>query len=263
MPALDDAMLEKMPSLQAVFYGAGATEAFAPACFRRNVRVFSAWGANAVPVAEFCLAEILLSLKGYYRYVRTLNCRENFNQQLCGPGIYGETVALIGDGAISRKLQSLLKNFNLNVLVVPSKRELRGNLLEEAFRTAMAVSNHLPNNDADAGVLDGRLFSMMRPGAVFINTGRGRQVDEAGMIAVLKERTDLSALLDVTYPEPPEEDSPLYKLPNVFLTPHIAGSLNNEVHRMADFVIDEYCRYAAGEALESEVFPYMLLNAGK
>ena len=78
---------------------------------------------------------------------------------------------------------------------------------------------------------------------------------------VLRKRPDLSALLDVTWPEPPEAGSPLYSLPNVFLTPHIAGSLNNEVHRMADFVLDEYCRYASGEPLQCEVLPWMLLNA--
>ncbi|MBO7741799.1 MAG: hypothetical protein J6S21_04520, partial [Victivallales bacterium] len=202
MPALNGAMMDAMPSLRAVFYAAGATEAFAPACFERGVKVFSAWNANAVPVAEFCLAEILLALKGYYRYVRTLTGPEEFNHGKTGPGIYGETVALIGDGAISRKLQQLLANFNLNILVVPSRKEDRGNLLEEAFRTAQVVSNHLPNRDDDTAVLDGKLFETMRPGAVFINTGRGRQVNEAEMIEVLRKRPDLSALLDVTWPEP-------------------------------------------------------------
>ena len=100
----------------------------------------------------------------------------------------------------------------------------------------------------------------MRPHATFINTGRGAQIDEAGLIRVLKNRPDLTALLDVTNPEPPDDDSELYRLPNVFLTPHIAGSLNDEVHRMARLAIDECRCYASGEALRHEVTEEMLMT---
>jgi phosphoglycerate dehydrogenase-like enzyme len=113
------------------------------------------------------------------------------------------------------------------------------------------------------GVLDGKLFASMREGAVFINTGRGRQVNEAELIEVLKKRPDLTALLDVTYPEPPENGSELYTLPNVFLSPHIAGSLNDEVHRMADYMIAEYKRFANGEATQYEVRESMLITSGQ
>lgn len=70
----------------------------------------------------------------------------------------------------------------------------------------------------------------MRQGATFINTGRGAQVDEAGLIEVFKRRPDLTALLDITCPEPPEDGSELYTLPNIHLSSHIAGSKNDEVH---------------------------------
>ena len=261
MPALNAEMMDRMPELQAVFYGAGATDGFARPCFERNVKVFSAWLANAIPVAEFCLGQILLGLKGYFRYARTLDSKEKFNLQMVGPGCYGETVALIGAGAISNKLQELLKAFNVNVVVVPSRKENRTVSLEEVFAKAMVVSNHLPNRDDNVGVLNGELFASMREGAVFINTGRGPQVNEAEMIDVLKKRPDLTALLDVTYPEPPENDSELYKLPNVFVSPHIAGSLNDEVHRMADYMIGEYKRFANGEETLYEVKESMLLTS--
>ena len=83
-------------------------------------------------------------------------------------------------------------------------------------------------------MLNAALFRSMRPGATFINTGRGAQVNESDMAAVFGARPDLTALLDVTWPEPPEAGSPLYTLPNVHLSSHIAGSLGNEVVRMAD-----------------------------
>ncbi|MBR4883713.1 MAG: hydroxyacid dehydrogenase [Lentisphaeria bacterium] len=246
--------LDRMPKLKAVFYGAGATDYFARPLLARGIKVISAWKANAIPVAEFVLAQIILSMKNYFS--------NNWNNKFAGPGCYGETVALIGAGAISSKLQEMLKvlNMNLNVLVIPSRPERRTISLEEAFRTAYVVSNHLPNREDNQKVLTREMFASMRQGATFINTGRGAQVDEAGLIEVLKARPDLTALLDVTFPEPPEAGSELYTLPNVRLTTHIAGSLNDEVHRMADYVIGDYLHFAAGEPLEHEVTEEMLMT---
>ena len=261
MPVLSDAQLDLMPSLKAVFYSAGATDSFARPLFARGIRLFSAWRANAIPVAEFCLGQILLGLKGYFRASRMLKSPEYFNIKLCGPGAYGETVALIGAGAISNHIRDFLKNFQVNVITVPSRKEKRTVSLEEAFSRAMVVSNHLPNRDDNVGVLNGDLFRSMREGAVFINTGRGRQVNEAELIEVLESRPDLTALLDVTWPEPPEAGSRLYTLPNVVLSPHIAGSINDEVHRMSDYMIAEYKRFASDEPCLHEVCESMLLTS--
>ena len=261
MPALEDRHVQAMPNLKAIFYSAGATDTFAPKCFQHGIRVFSAWRANAIPVAEFCLAQILLALKGYFRANRELKGPAQFNFQYAGKGIYGETVALIGAGAISRKLQELLKAFNINVIVIPSRKENRTVSLEEAFSKAMVVSNHLPDRNDNVGVLDGKLFRSMREGAVFINTGRGRQVKEDELIQVMEERPDLTALLDVTSPEPPPENSKLYHTENILLSPHIAGSINDEVHRMSDYMIEEYKRFSAGEPAVHEVLPGTLLTS--
>ena len=89
----------------------------------------------------------------------------------------------------------------------------------------------------------------MRPGAVFINTGRGLQVNEQELISVLQQRPDLTALLDVTKPEPPQAGSLLYSLPNVQLTSHIAGALNNETRRLVQCVLDEFQRWLQHQPL--------------
>jgi phosphoglycerate dehydrogenase-like enzyme len=253
--------LDRMPKLKAVFYAAGATDYFARPLLQRGIRVFSAWLANAVPVAEFTVAQILLSMKNYFNHTAALKCKENWQRDKIGPGAYGETVALIGAGAISTKVQELLKGYALNVIVIPSRKERRTISLEEAFRTAYVVSNHLPNREDNQKVLTKEMFASMRQGATFINTGRGAQVDEEGMCEVLKDRPDLTALLDVTCPEPPENDSPLYKLPNVHLSAHIAGSWNDEFHRMADYMIDEYNRYVAGEEALYEITEKVLMTS--
>ena len=253
--------LDRMPKLKAVFYAAGATDYFARPLLERGIRVFSAWLANAVPVAEFTVAQIILSMKNYFNHTAALKCKENWTREKIGPGAYGETVALIGAGAISTKVQELLKGYGLKVIVIPSRKERRTISLEEAFRTAYVVSNHLPNREDNQKVLTKEMFASMRQGATFINTGRGAQVDEEGMCEVLKDRPDLTALLDVTWPEPPENDSPLYKLPNVHLSAHIAGSWNDEFHRMADYMIEEYNRYVAGEEPMYEITEKVLMTS--
>ena len=262
MPELTDRQLDRMPALKAVFYAAGATDGFARPLFDRGIRVFSAWQANAIPVAEFCLGQILLGLKGYFRAAVFAPRSPDFcTHRFCGPGAYGETVALIGAGAISTHVRELLKPIHVNVITVPSRKENRTISLEDAFSKAMVVSNHLPNRDDNIGVLNGALFRRMREGAVFINTGRGRQVNEPELAEVLEERPDLTALLDVTDPEPPRADSKLYRLPNVILSPHIAGSWNDELHRMSDYMIEEYRRYASGEPCLYEVCESMLMTS--
>lgn len=263
MPSLTPEQLALLPNLKAVFYAAGATDGFARPLFARDVKVLSAWLANAVPVAEFCAAQIVLGLKGYFRNSRMVKSRADWEnaRAAAGPGCYGETVALIGAGAIATRTKELLAKYSVNVIVIPSRAERRTVSLEEAFSKCFVVSNHLPDRKDNIGVLDGKLFSSMREGAVFINTGRGAQVNEAEMIEVLRKRPDLTALLDVMHPEPPEEGSELYSLPNVRLSTHIAGSINDEVHRMADYMIDELKRYLAGEELIYEVRESMLLTS--
>ena len=262
IPDFSDEEIAMMPKLKAVFYAAGATDHFARKFFARNIKVFSAWQANAIPVAEFCVAQIILGMKGYFRCSRELKSPENWNQKHVGPGSYGETVALIGAGAISTRVKNMLETgYNLKVIVVPSRKENRTISLEEAFAQAQVVSNHLPNRDDNIGVLDGKLFRSMREGAVFINTGRGAQVNEADLVEVMRERPDLTALLDVTMPEPPLADSPLYSTPNIIISPHIAGSLNDEVHRMVDFMFDDFRRFTAGEPTLYEVNESMLLTS--
>ena len=260
MICFSDEQLARMPNLKAVFYAAGATDAFARPLLNHGIRLVSAWRANAIPVAEFTVAQIILSMKNYFTNSAAVRGPESWNQKTAGPGCYGETVALIGAGAISGKVQEMLKNFNLKVIVVPSRPERRTISLEEVFRTAYVVSNHLPNREDNQKILTKEMFASMRPNATFINTGRGAQVDEKGLIEVLKQRPDLTALLDVTWPEPPLEGSELYTLPNVRLSSHIAGSLNDEVHRMADYMIGDYIRFAGGEPLVHEVTEQILMT---
>lgn len=263
MPVLTPVQLDAMSKLKVVFYASGSVKAFAGPLLERGIVVCSAAEANAIPVAEFCLAQILLSCKAAFRNSAQSRRGPWIESEMpSGPGNYGATVALIAIGAVTRHLLKLLQPFNFRVIAVsdyltePGARELGIEKLvdiDSAFREADVVSNHLPDLPGLYKILKARHFASMRKGATFINTGRGKQVDEEGLIEVLSARPDLTALLDVQDPEPPGPESALYTLHNVHMTSHIAGSKNNEVRRMADMMIAEFLAWRDGYPLRHQV----------
>lgn len=268
MWVMTPAELAALPKLRAVFYAAGSVKVFAAPLLAQGIQLFSGWGANAVPVAEFTLAQILLSCKGYFR--DTQDCADQ-EQRVRGrvehgPGVFGTRVGLIGAGMVGRKLIELLQPFALEVLVYDpylstiEAMEMGVELvaLETLFERSFVVSNHLPNVGSTCGLLDQGLFERLPPNATFINTARGAQVEEEGLIRVCRSRQDITALLDVSEPEPPRIGSPLYTLPNVQLSSHIAGSMGREVVRMADYMIAEFLAWQAGQPLRYEVTEPML-----
>jgi len=125
--------------------------------------------------------------------------------------------------------------------------------LDEVFALSDVVSCHTPVLKETEKMIQRRHFELMKPGSTFINTARGAVVDEEGMVQVLKKRADLFAVLDVTEPLPPSGESPLYSMPNVMLTPHIAGCLGPECRRMGKLMVDELDRYLSGKALRYEI----------
>ena len=257
------------PSLKCVFYGAGTVQRFARPFLKNGVKVFSAWAANAVPVAEYTTAQIILSNKGYFLSNRLYHTKGNdvarnaFDK--CN-GNYGETVGIIGAGMIGKLVIEMLKAYKIRVLVfdpfLPDEKAVELGVekcgLSELFERAFVVSNHLANNEQTKGMLNYELFRRMRENAVFINTGRGEQVVEEDLIRILKERPDLTALLDVTYPEPPVEGHPFYILSNCLLTPHIAGSAGDEVARMGEYMLNECKAYLSDGNTRYEVTEKML-----
>lgn len=256
------------PALKAVFYGAGTVQSFAREFLNCGVRVFSAWAANAVPVAEFTLAEILLANKGFFSSEFNYKDERDIKRKYLAnyPGNYSVKIGIIGAGMIGKLVIKLLKNHNFDILVfdpfLPDEKALELGIkkcsLETLFSECQVVSNHLADNEQTRGMLDKTHFEKMQPFSVFINTGRGAQVVEKDLIDVLKMRPDITALLDVTYPEPPENDSELYTLENCVLTPHIAGSTGNEVMRMGEYIKAEYQNFIQNEPCEYEVTSKML-----
>ena len=259
-PVLNEEFLDAAPNLKAVFYGAGGMGyMLTPGVWERGIVVTSAITANSIPVAEYTLAAILFSLKHGWRLARQTRAQRDFPDRNGAPGCYGRTVGLVSLGLIARILLNLLAPFDLEVLVYDpyisdEAAEAMGTekvSLEELFRRSDVVSVHTPVMEETRGMIRGGHIASMRNGATFINTARGVIVRESELIEVLKQRPDLQAVLDVTDPaEPPANDSPLYTLENVTLTPHIAGSVGNECRRMGRYMVEEVERYLAGQPLK-------------
>lgn len=255
-------LLSAASRLQIVFYGAGSirpvvTEQF----WDRGLRITSAYAANAIPVTEYTLSQILFSLKLGWHYALAIKRDGKFPEKYIVPGAYGSTVGIISLGMIGRRVCELLRDFDVNVIAfdpyaekdVEEKLNVRLCSLEDVFRNSDVVSLHAPRLPQTKGMIKGIHFEMMKPNASFINTARGAIVREGEMIDVLQKRSDLFAVLDVTDPEPPSPESPLYTLPNVILTPHMAGSMDSECNRMGKYMADELFRLINGEKLLWEI----------
>ena len=258
-----------LPELRAVFYAAGTVQAFARPFLARDVAVFSAWGANGVPVAEVTVAEIILANKGFYQTMHRGGSPgwPEHDRARPHPGNYGTNVGIIGAGMIGSMVIERLRQYKLNVKVFdPFLSEERAaalgaqkvECLPELFASCHVISNHLANNPQTVNMIDKRCFDRMEDNAVFINTGRGQQVVEADLIAALKEKPGRAAVLDVSWPEPPVPGSELYTMDNVILTPHTAGSIGNEVARMGEYMYREYKAFAAGQPTKYRVTEAML-----
>jgi len=269
MPAFTETEIaEAMPNLKAVLYGAGTVQGFARPFLARGVQVASAWVANGVPVSQYTLAQILLANKGYFQSAArcTTDYRAAGAYSSKFPGNYRTRIGLLGIGAIGTMVAELLMPFGFEVLAfdpfLPAEKaaalQLRQTSLEEIFATCQTISNHLANLPATVGILHGAHFHAMGKNATFINTGRGAQVVEADLADALRAEPGRTAVLDVTWPEPMEPGNPLYGLPNVVRTPHIAGSSGQEVVRMGEWMVGECERLLRGEPLRYGVTERML-----
>jgi phosphoglycerate dehydrogenase-like enzyme len=265
---LESEIKDYLPSLKAVFYAAGTVKYFATPFLNKGVRIFSSATANAIPVAEFVTAQILLANKGYFQAQKeyrkplwkfSFNKARNYSYQK--KGNYKAKIGVIGCGAIGAGVVKLLKSYQLEVLVYdPYLSEERIKELDvkridlvDLFSTCDVISNHLPNIDETVGIINFKLLSLMKKNATFINTGRGQQVVEKDLVKIMRKKPNACSLLDVTIKEPIRPWSKLLRLKNVFITPHIAGSLSNENNRMIEYMLSAYFNFIAGNTDICEV----------
>ncbi|MEV8064830.1 hydroxyacid dehydrogenase [Streptomyces sp. NPDC085995] len=256
-PRLDRDVLDAAPYLRAVLHAAGSVRShITDAVFDRGVRVTTAADANAEPVVHFTLAAVLWAFKkAPFLAADARRFRDDWSY-LDGRGELSgadRTVVVVGFSRIGSRLVRVLRRLGLaRVLVVdpvadPADIVAAGAepvTLAEALPQADVLSLHAPALPETRHLIGAAELAALPRDAVLVNTARGSLIDTAALEAACS--AGLHAILDVTDPEPLPADSPLYTLPNVMITPHIAGSLGSETRRMTASALTELERYAAG-----------------
>ena len=262
-PPLDAAALARTPRLRFVAHAAGTVKNHVPPESFDRIRVSSAPAANALPVAEYTLATILLANKRVFRLQRRYaEVRGGRLWPLEAPGLgnLGKVIGVVGASRVGRRLLELLRPFDFEVLLhdptlsadeaAALGAEPVG--LDELVERSDVVTLHAPSLPSTRHLMDAARLARMRDGAVLVNTARGALVDHDALVRELASGR-IDAVIDTTDPEILPADSPLYELPNVFLTPHVAGALGHETRRMTDLALDEIERFVRGEPLRHEV----------
>lgn len=260
-PALTPERLAAAPGLRAVLHAAGSVRGIVgDDVYRRGIVVSTAADANAVPVAEYTLAAIILAgkkapfLAAHGRTTPVAWTEVVGRDDLSN---YGRTVAVVGFSRIGRRVVELLQVLDTAAVLVvdpyadPTQVRAAGGEpaeLDDALRRADVLSLHAPALPETRHMIGARELALLPQGATLINTARGSLVDHDALLAACATgRVD--AILDVTEPEPLTAGHPLLALPNVMVTPHLAGSLGMETRRMAQHALDELEALVEGRPL--------------
>lgn len=255
-PRLDANVLAAAPRLRAVMHAAGSVKGItSDACWERGLIVTSAAEANAIPVAEYTLAAVLFAGKRVVESANLFRLHRTKDRRPEGArSNYQRTVGVIGYSRIGRRVVELLRPFDVDVLVADpfadagAIEERGGHLLDldDLLARCDIVSVHAPSLPSTRHMLDKDRLALIPGGGTIINTARGALIDTAALEAECVSGR-LSAILDVTDPEPLPAESRLWDLPNVLVTPHVAGAQDAEVHRLVDTALDELERYVHGQ----------------
>lgn len=261
-PNLDKDYLAVCPDLKAVIHGAGSVKPIVSDEFiNRGIRITNSAVAIGEGVAETALGFAISACKHFYQLNEdTHNGLWGENSTKVVKDFYDIQVGVISGGFVGRHMVELLKNFHVDIVMYDpilteeqiAEMGAKKVSLEELMSTSDVISIHAPAIPATNDMINKSNLSLMKDGAILINTARGTIVNEADLIAELKTGR-IFACIDVTNPEPPSKDNELRTLKNCVLTPHIAGTVTNGLRRVALHVCEEIERLQKGEKMRTEV----------
>jgi phosphoglycerate dehydrogenase-like enzyme len=265
VPRLTADRLAAAPRLEAVFHAAGSVRSLADGVlWARDIVLTSAADANAVPVAEYTLAAIIFAGKKAPFLAADAGTAYRGWGQLQGFGDlsnFRRTIGVVGFSRIGRRVVDLLRLLDgASVLVAdphadPAEVAAAGAKLvglDELLPQVDVLSLHAPALPGTHHMIGAKELARLADHATVVNTARGSLIDSAALAAECRAGR-LFAILDVTDPEPLPADSPLRSTHNVMVTPHIAGSLGTEIHRLTDHMLAELTRWLAGEPLRHRI----------
>lgn len=260
-PALTADILAAAPALKAVLHAGGSVKPqVTPALWERGVRVSSAAEPLGKGVAESALGMTIACLKDMWRLTAHTRGGGWSGAYSRIRELYDVTIGVVGAGQAGKHYIRLLQHFDVDVLLYDPTWSAESAAALGAEKTDLdsllersdVVSLHAPSLPETHKMIGRNQLRLMKDDAILINTARGFLLDETALADELR-RGRLFAALDVTDPEPPAADHPLRGLPNAILLPHIAGSVNNGLHRLGAFVVEEAERLLKDEPLRGEV----------
>ena len=256
-PTLTEDVLVQAPKLRLFAYAAGTVKwQVTDAVWERDLVVTSAAAANAVPVADYAVAAILLANKGVFlgrEKLRDPSVRVPLD--LTRVGNCGARVGIVGASFVGRLVIERLRDTDLVVSVYDpylSAEEAthlgveKVDDLDDLCASVDLLSIHAPDIPATRGMIGAAQLARLHDGVTVLNTARPALVDQDALVAELTAGR-LAAVLDVTEPDPLPAGHPLLALPNVFVTPHVAGAMGNELQRLSELAVVEVERFVAGE----------------
>jgi phosphoglycerate dehydrogenase-like enzyme len=260
-PEITGEILDAADKLRIICHAAGTVKPYISdramkIIWDRDIAVTNTSVALGTGVAEFALGMIIVSVKKVFFMRDSIREGKWSEVRSMARDPFGLTVGVIGAGYCGRHLIKLLQNFEMEILVSDpnkSKKECekmgaKKVELDYLMANSDVISLHAPDIPQTKNLINRERIKLIKDGAVFINTARGSEVDEKALIEELKKGR-FYACLDVTLPEPPAADSPLRKMKNVFLTPHIAGHASNGMKRQGRDAAGELERFFRGEDL--------------
>ncbi|HMA34120.1 MAG TPA: D-2-hydroxyacid dehydrogenase [Chloroflexia bacterium] len=229
---------------------------------RPEVQVTTASGIHAIPIAEHVIGYILAFVRGLVRAIPAQH--ESRWDRYAPDEAYGKTLGIVGYGPIAQRTAVLAQALGMRVLVQrptptppapPVARFYTPSELPELLAASDFVLLAAPLTPATRHLIDAPALAAMRPGAVLINIARGGLVDEPALITALQAGQIGGAALDVFEQEPLPATSPLWTMPQVLITPHLAGANPHYNRRATELFCDNLRRYLAGEPLRNRVDP--------
>lgn len=219
-------------------FGVGLESLDLPAAHAKGIRITRSLGANTQAVAEFTISLMLAAIRHLPYFDRTTKAGQW--QRLPGFELSGKTVGLIGYGAIAQRVSQLLSGFDVRIIVhtrtpganVPEKAKVQFAPLEKVLQESDILSLHLPGSAETRHIIDQHALTVMKKGAVLINTARGSHIDEAALYQALISGRLRCAALDVFSTEPTDASFALFALDNVIVSPHTAGATLESYERM-------------------------------
>ncbi len=258
---LDKEIVAALPNLRLIAHTAGSVALLAsPEIYEASVRVISGNDIFAQSVAEGCLCYILSALRRIEHYTGEIRQGRWLESGFDNRGLIGKKVGIIGFGAIAKYFLELIRWFRCEVLIYSShlseeEAEKYGGRkagLSEIFSSCEVVSVHSSLTPATEGLITRELLESLRPGALFVNTARGKVIDEEALFELL-EKGRFYGALDVYEEEPLRADNPVRKCKNVLLMPHMAGPTVDMRKVVAAELTKDIGRFVKGENLVYEI----------